>query len=786
MTVDKATRADLHLSVTLRTLGGFCVTHMGRDDAHSLTPAESDSEHRLRRDLIAEARLYLVKDEAPSFGSIFDLRKIIKRARERRLLDAQELRQIGDLCLGLSNLASHLGRGLEDTPLLSAQALRIPDLSEIAELIDGAFDSKGEVRPDATEALENLSAKRQSLHTRLRSRIEEMTHLPEYKNALQDNYFTQRNERYVLPVKSGQLGELRGIVHGRSATEQTLYVEPESLVPLNNDLKLLEAEIEYEIRAILREMTDNVYEKVAEIEKGLQQSAFLDLIFAAGKLAQHYALHPAKNGATAKDLFLEDARNPILLFQEVTTVPNTIHFPEGAHWLIISGANAGGKSVTLNTIGVIALMHAMGLPVPAGPTSRVPLFTNIRTVFGDAQDIESDLSTFSGHIQRLKTALEECREDALLLVDEIMDGTDPDQAAALAQAVLEFSNSRGLVGAVTTHFPQLKLLSDDNSAFVNARVLVESESQSPTYRLEIGRPAPSYPMAIARKAGLPNEIIERAESLMGPDYHAMSALKEKLLSEMSEVRNIRKEAAALESGNRATMEEIRVEKERQQKNVLKTLRNAADRTLSEVDQALKETRKIVRTLQDNPTSQVAGKARKALSEIESRVREIRDGSPEDEKNPEPTISLQAGDRVLATKLGKEGSILSIRGDTAEVQLGVARMQIPCIDLEPAKRAKKKARKFLSEPSQKQAPPLTAKIDLRGMRVDEAIASLEKRLDELILSDYQEATIVHGHGTSALKRAVRSYLKSSPYASKYEPEPEDMGGDGATHLWLRIG
>ena len=294
-------------------------------------------------------------------------------------------------------------------------------------------------------------------------------------------------------------------------------------------------------------------------------------------------------------------------------------------------------------------------------------------------------------------------------------------------------------------------------------------------------------MAIARKAGLPELVLKRAEALMGPDFHAMSALKEKLLVEMKEVRNIKQEAKALETGNRETQEQIREEKANQQRNILKTLRGAADRTLAEIDRALKETRSIVRELQQNPSSQNADKARKVLTQLDQTVRDImedEDGAPSESGDNRPSYTFEAGDLVEATRLGKQGTILSIRGATAEVRLGVARMQLPTAELAPAKaKEERRARRTEKKTAAQTAPPLTARIDLRGMRVDEALSILEKKLDDLLLTDYREVTIIHGHGTSALKRAVRDYLKTSPYAAKHAPEADDLGGDGATHLWL---
>jgi DNA mismatch repair protein MutS2 len=468
-------------------------------------------------------------------------------------------------------------------------------------------------------------------------------------------------------------------------------------------------------------------------------------------------------------------------------IAQNIAFPEHVSWLIISGPNAGGKSVSLNSIGLTVWMHSCGLPIPCSKDSRVPDFGSIAMVAGDAQDIDADLSTFSGHLARLKQTLKTLRQGDLLLIDEPMDGTDPDQGAALAQSLLEFANENGIVGAVSTHYPRLKHLGGSQPDFGNARVEYEAQRNPPLYGFEVGSAASSEPFKLARNVDFPAKIIDRAMDIMGPDIQIAESLKDTLSARIDATEELRKELELEREKSSIATRELENARKRLVERGDDHIDRSVKRTLSQLDKALSSVRDIVRDLQSNPNSEKARRATERIKEIQSDINPITSAKRDEEpiRTPDaPSDWLpQIGDNVLVCSLGKEARVRHIKGSTVEVQAGAIRVTRPLADLRPTKEAPAPV-KAMTHRVERREEISSISLDLRGMRRDEALSKLDQFVDRGLLENRNELHIIHGHGTAALKRAVREYARTHPSVAKFEAETGEGINDGATVISLK--
>ncbi len=791
--VDQKTARDLHLRVLLDALVERCPSEPGKTAMRALAPAESTGERRMRALRVEQARACLARDQRPGFSGLTDLGAVATRARKGAVLEPEELLGVRDAAHAVGNVRQTLAACADFAPLLAADAAALPRLGDLAWQIDATFEPSGRIRDDATSELEKLRSRARSLHSSLRRRADEMLSEPETEEALQDRFYTQRNERYVLPVRTDRRAMLKGIIHGTSNSGQTVFIEPDELVVPNNELKLVESAAAEEELANLRSLSADVRDLADALEQGVTGAAEIEIFFAAADLAEAHDLHPAEEGADPADIELKAARNPVLLLspdpRNRGVVSNDLCFPEGVRWLVVSGPNAGGKSVTLNTVGTFAWMHACGLPLPVEPPSKMPFFTGIAALFGDAQDIEADLSTFTGHLKRLKEILDTTGEGGLVLVDEIVDGTDPEQAAALAQAILEEAAEAGLVGAVSTHYPRLKRLSEEDPRFANARVLFDAARARPTYHLEIGAAAESEPLAIARQAGLAESILIRARDLCGAGFDALEQLRGEAEAARADAERRREEAERARAEATREREEVAEERRLIKEEAKERIAAVAARALERIDSAVREVRELVRRLQIQPDADGARRSRRRLDELAKDVKEARDEGvaavePEPPAPEEPEgepVTPEPGDRVYVPSLDRDADVLAIRGDQMVVQAGGLHMTVPRSSARRAQDAKPLEGSVRFEPGEGALP---FDLDLRGLRVDEALDRLDQALDQATLRGRGELRVIHGHGTNALRMAVRKHLSESAYVERHASEPRRAGGEGATHVWLR--
>jgi DNA mismatch repair protein MutS2 len=628
---------------------------------------------------------------------------------------------------------------------------------------------------------------------------------------LQDVYYTQREDRYVLPVRTDGKGFVRGIVHGTSQSGQTLFIEPEEIVDLNNRAKLAEAEVQDEERRILIRFSGWVAEEADAFDAALAAAETLDVIASAATIADDtVASEPIIDAAPRIGLL--HARHPLMLLGERRCVANDVTVAAGAT-LLVSGPNAGGKTVALKTVGLAALMVRCGHHLTAESGSAMGWFPDVTTDIGDAQSLEHDLSTFSGHMVNLRDLLATAGPGSLVLIDEIAVGTDPEQGAALAQAVLEALAARGVTGIITTHYERLKALGATDPRFANASVGFDLARLEPTFKLHLGAPGSSGALTVARRMGIAADVVDRARDLMGP--HVVK-VEELLASVADQRRRIEEERLALlaeleaAEADRAAM---RAQRDRTVARYEKHTRAAHDEALAALRAARREIDEVRREVKLRAAEATADDVKAANRRlvtpgaVVAKLEPQRHMPPGTPARPE---QLVAGTPVIIPRLGRVEVVALLPDDRVEVRVGAMRATVPAKDVlldshrlaRRAERAPHPESPAAGESSPDQAPAnghlvdgvppggranartLDTTLDVRGNRVDEAVAQVDRFVDESLLAGRDAIFVVHGHGTGVLRKAIRSHLQTHQGIEKLRPGEQSEGGDGVTVAFLR--
>ena len=797
ITIPPRTLADLEWQKILDALAGRSKTDLGRTRclARSFLDEPEDVRESLAR--IEEVRALAVEQRLsiPVWG-VRDIRGPVDRASKGGMLEPAELVACAAVLEAMGRVKDFVEEKKDRLPRAHKIASRMTDFAKVTRRIERAFEPSGELSDRASPTLGDLRERSRGLHRSIKGKLDTLLHNEEFTKLLRENYFTIRNERYVVPVLAATQSQVPGIVHNASQSGQTLFVEPEPLIGLGNQLAIAQSMVLEEERRILLELSRELGFYVADIEVSLDAAAELDVIEAGARLALDLDAYPPEIVAADAPLHLSAMRHPLLVLAEKRVIANDVSMEAGARVLVISGPNAGGKTVTLTGVGLCAMLLRAGLPVPAEKGSRLPLFKSVRTAIGDHQDLSRDLSTFSAHLTTLKEIIEVAGVGSLVLIDEIAADTDPREGAAIALAVLEDLSERGARVLVTTHLEELKAVAMTDRNYVNARVGFDARQMAPTYRLQYGSPGSSSAIDIARRVGLDARICARAEENLkgsaGPLGLALVALE--------------KERAGLEASRRALDEERKLlasehEEIAQQRAAVADRERAIEaearkELLLEVERSRAEVAKILAELQGAPTIRKAVEAQAELtraaeeerrkSEKQKSVASIAD----DERLPAGS-AIEVGMRVKISTLGKDGEVLEIDGDEALVAAGAMKLRQKLVDLVPlkAKQKQQKAPQFkrkdedrikAAEGAKAEAISYeSTKVDVRGMRADDALKAVEVFLDRCYGEGQKGAVIVHGLGTGALKMTVRDYLKSSPYVSNFRAGQGHEGGEGVT-------
>ena len=853
------TLADLGWSKLLGFLARRTHTERGAAAAAALPLFEQVGEALHRIAAISEARQLWALEAPMPFGGIRDVATAVARAGKGGTLDAEELLAVGTCAQGMARLRRHLDHHSEEVPLIAEEALAIIDLGHVYQPILRSFADDGTLADHASEALGPLRRKVGQLKGQIEQRIRAYVDDDRYGRHLQDRYFTTRDDRYVVPVRLEARAQVRGIVHGTSQSGRTLFVEPDAVVELQNQLRLAECDVEDEEKRILAALSVLVSRDERLLQQGLEATTALDVIDAGARLADDLnAAAPVIAGyepgpdrdlkhvqnsdiaalqGEGAGMALMHARHPLMVLSQRPCVANDI-VVECGRILVISGPNAGGKTVALKTAGLCALMTRAGLHIPAEAGSQMPWFLAVASDIGDSQSIENDLSTFSAHLVQLREFLRAANGETLLLIDEVAVGTEPEQGAALAQAVLESLAARGATAIVTTHYERLKALGASDERFANASVGFDIERMEPTFRLHLGVPGSSGALAVARRMGVDDDVLAHAEALMGERRASVEELlaavadeRRKLVSERAQLAS---EIEAAEVARRQA-ETARAAAEAQKRKMIEGAHIEAVAALRQARDELERTRADIRRQRKQSQSQNQGGSGAGLSQAKAKLSAIADAvsthapaRPSPQGTRKPAGELHPGMAVFVSSLGGRGKIVEApqRGRVA-VQIGAMRTTVAVDDIlldtrdggqsrspslgrsqgygrqSPSRGAAKSSYSAQAaggaaaatttagagavaneEPSVPRTSDIT--VDVRGERAEEAVSSVDRFIDKSLMAARDVVFVIHGHGTGALRSAVREHLQDHHSIVRWRPGLRSEGGNGVTVAWLDVG
>ena len=782
--------STLEFPKVLERLAKYANFSAGEQLARALTPTSDLEEIRWRLDTTSEARALLDAKPETTLGGAHDVRPLAVAAQRGAVLPPPELLDVRDTLISARVLHRILSRLRGQFPNLAQIASRIQLCPEIVNEINRCLDEQGTVRDDASPELARIRRESRSAHARIQEKLQRIIQSPRNALFLQESLITRREGRYVIPLKADFKGRIRGVVHDVSASGATVFLEPLSVVELNNAWRELQIEEEQEVNRILAKLSGHVAEQEPAIHQTVEALAELDLAFAKAQYAEAIEAHaPAlvpdqRSGQGRLDatLRLIGARHPLL--DPHTVVPIDVVLDEETQVLVITGPNTGGKTVSLKTVGLLTVMAQAGLHLPAESGSAISPFDNVYADIGDEQSIEQSLSTFSAHLTNITSFLDQADDHSLVLLDELGAGTDPAEGAALARALLDHFRRRGAMTFVATHYPELKSYAQLTPGVHNASVEFDPETLSPTFKLTIGLPGRSNAFAIAQRLGLQRDIVEAARQMVSPDelrtedmLSDIHRLRIQAAQERDEAHAARTEAEKLTHKLRERLRAI--EQERQE-----TLEEAHEQAAEELDTLRAEARTLRRRLR------AAAAPLEAVSAVEEAAAELSEelesAAPEPEELPPLPLSpafqrpIRPGDTVWVQPLNAKGQVVTVNGQEAEVLIGRARTRVKLVALElraPAPTVEEKPDD--AEPTFPSAPSPGMRLDLRGCIVDEAIERLDRHLDAASLAGLPWIHIIHGKGTGALRRAVRDFLAHHPLVSTHEAGRAKEGGAGVT-------
>lgn len=778
---------------------------LGKELCGSLPLADDLGSARLRQQETTEMAELLKSDEPmPSLG-FPDIRENLARAAKGGELAAHELGNCAAVMALMDETARFMSRHAAETRALARVAEPLQALAKelrpVRSAIDEAIESDGTMKESATPELRRLTHHAHELKRKIRERLDRILHSQSYKEILQELYFVQREGRYVLPVKADMRGRAPGIVHDVSVSGATVFIEPRELIDLNNAIKVADLDVEREVRRILRELTASVAEKADSIGEGVERLAEWDCIQAKAGLSRRLKCSPVALNAEGR-VVLKQARHPLLMVAREEVVPNDIIADETVRVLVISGPNTGGKTVTLKIVGLYSLMARAGLHLPCAPESEMALFTECHADIGDAQDISRDLSSFSAHILQIVEllsgrgkhgeSLEPQAPRSLVLLDEPVTSTDPEEGAALAGAVLCRLAALGMKVVATTHYGLLKELAQTTPGFANASVGFDVERLAPTYRLFLGIPGSSSALEIAGRLGMDEAILNDARRRLRQDDRRLERLmadlqlkQRQLAEEIERARRARVESEQAAAEAKALQAQLEQTEGEVRKGLRKKLGEHLQRARAEVQatvDAIKREQKLVK----------AKEAKQRLSEIEERVR--REVAPIGE--PIPVERLKVGDTVEIVGLGMIGRLLeSPQGKKrVRVKVGDGEIVAAVSGLTGLSRQTDGGASDMSSMSSTGRRPQVpigleasadtdAVVDVRGQAADDALDQVIAALDRAVLGQASFLRIIHGHGTGRLKSVLREYLSGSPYVASFRSGDRTEGGDGVTVVKL---
>ncbi|WP_456406125.1 endonuclease MutS2 [Caldithrix abyssi] len=774
---EKAKEA-LEFDRILDWIAGRCVTENGKARLKALQPIDRASALKQALAEVQDMRDVLQVEGGFPIWNFVDVRLLLNKIEPvESFLEVKEFLELQNLLELNREIIAFRQKMEEKYPFLQGILAQLKATDRLLQQIQFTIDPSGKIFDNASPELKAIRREIQHIDNEIHIRLERL--LKKYREFLQEEYVTLRDGRFVLPVREFSVNKVPGIVHGQSGTGQTYFIEPMPIVDLNNQLQKLHAAEKKEEIKILKHLSRQVKEFQTELLINYNILVELDVLQAKAKYANEFRCSAPEIN---EEFFLElkSAYHPILLkLHPQQVVPLNVHIGRDFNVLVISGPNAGGKTVALKTVGLIQLMFQCAFHVPVADGSRLPMASQLFTVIGDDQSIENDLSTFSSHIKSIKFILDHVQENSLALIDEIGSGTEPSVGAALAIAVLERLNRKGIISLVTTHQNQLKIFATETEGVENAAMLFDMEKLTPLFTMEIGIPGSSYTFEICRRLGLDERIINRALEITGKETFKLDRLLSDLSQKSQKYLQLSQDLSIKQSELDSLLELYRIRSEtlkKQMKKAEKEARQQASQLLADVNKKIERAIKEIKESQGD--RQVIKKARQTIETL-------RAGLKEEEREPAGASidihTLKVGQKVKSKKFNFDGLISKIfkSKKAVEIERDGIKITVSVDDIEL--KGERSAQKEAAEKGGVVSPAvnISNELDLRGMTVDEALSELEAFLDKAQLSNWQEVRIVHGKGTGALRQAVHQFLARSPYVKEYRLGKWGEGDTGVT-------
>ena len=786
----------LEFDHVLDRLAEYAAFSLSAELARSLKPTNDLELAHKRLQLTTEARYLLSVNSDISIGAARNILGLVDLANRGGVLEPSEILEIRDTLISSRDLFRQTRKYLEQIPNLSEITNHLAPPDGLIDAINKIITDRGEIMDQASPELLSIRKEMKICRSRLVEKLNKFINNPSYIPLLQEQIVTQRNNRYVIPLKSDFKGRIKGIIHDQSSSGATLFVEPQNIVETNNDLQELQLNEKNEVRRILASISEQIGQEISQINLLVSSIAKFDLSLMCAKYAEDLKaiepiLIPFKNKKglhPGSQIKLINARHPLLDFEKA--VPIDVDLEEDIYSVIITGPNTGGKTVTLKTIGLLVLMAQSGLHIPAQSGSTLTIFNNVYADIGDEQSIEQSLSTFSGHIKNIVRIIKQCDSKSLILLDELGAGTDPQEGATLAQSILKHFINKPTTCFIATHYPELKIFAHSTNGVINASLEFDPQTLSPTYRLTIGLPGRSNALLIAKRLGLPESILADARNGISAD----ELKAEDLLDDIHKQRE-----RAFQEYERAQKERIEIEHikedlnsrlnniETERQKILEDAQDSAYNSIAEIKEEIRTLRKSLSYSNNQPQD---------ISELNTQVKSIEKKleSKFSNKNIEPLRKkqIEVGKKVELRKLGLKGKITAIDDNEIEVLAGSLRVKVHPEDILSTNTDEftqnLKTRTTVNKPSKTSSMSILhtspgIEINLRGKRVDEALDELEKHIERAYLANVPFIRIIHGKGTGRLREAVRSRLKNSEFIKKSKTAEENEGGTGATIAYL---
>ncbi|MDQ0220120.1 endonuclease MutS2 [Peribacillus cavernae] len=759
----------------------FTSSELGKEKAGELKPS-SDFEEivKWQEETDEAANVIRLKGNVP-LGGIFDIRPHAKRAQIGGMLSPQELMEVASTIRAGRILTRFFEELIEEEHRFEMINQYISDLAPLQELqqtITYAIGDHGEVLDSASEKLRTLRNQLRTNEARVREKLESMIRSSNAQKMLSDAIITIRNDRFVIPVKQEYRSAYGGIIHDQSSSGQTLFIEPQVIVQLNNVLQETRVKEQQEIERILVELSAAAGGHTYELLQNVKILAQVDFIFAKARYAKEIkASKPAMNHEGRVKLL--KAKHPLIPVKEV--VPNDIYLGGDFTTIVITGPNTGGKTVALKTIGLCTLMAQAGLQIPALDGSETAVFRSVFADIGDEQSIEQSLSTFSSHMVNIVEILKQVDQESLVLFDELGAGTDPQEGAALAISILDEVYSRGARVIATTHYPELKAYGYDRDGVINASVEFDVESLRPTYKLLIGVPGRSNAFEISKRLGLNESVIENARSHVGAETNKVENMIASLEESRRQAERDREAAADYVKQSEKLHKDLQkqIMEYHQERDTL--MEKAVDKAAKLVEKAKEEAEEVISDLRKMRIEKNAEIKEHELIEARSRLEKSAPPVKKPKKSQMGTTerTLKPGDEVKVTSFDQKGHLIEkVSNDEWQVQMGILKMKVKESDLQ-----------FSGSPKEKEVKHIAAvrgrdfhvnlELDLRGERFENALSRVEKYIDDALLAAYPRVSIIHGKGTGALRQGVQDYLKNHRAVKRVRFGEASEGGTGVT-------